>query len=51
MLASRAIIGMFEVFAMTTVLAASVPPVRGSLSSASSPSMSASSLPRSPQPT
>src|SRR5512142_1321688 len=50
MLASRAIIGMLDVFAMTTVLAASLPPP-GSLRLASSVSMSASSLPRSPQPT
>jgi hypothetical protein len=51
MLASRAIIGMFEVLAMMTVRSASRLPVRGSASSDSSVSTSAISFPRSPQPT
>ena len=51
MLTSRAIIGMFEVFATTTVRRLSGSPVRGSSRSSSSATTSAISLPRSPQPT
>ena len=50
-LASRAMTGMFDVLATSTLRSRSGRPVRGSSSSPSSRSTSAISLPRSPQPT
>ena len=51
MLASRAITGMFEVLAISTVRSSSGRPSRGSTRKRNSCSTSASSLPRSPQAT